>query len=90
MNRKFLKEIIGVMSKVDDPKLMESFMHNILTPSELEEIARRLQIFKMLHKGVAQRDVAKKLGVSIGTVSRGSRELQYGEKGILEVLNNYL
>ncbi|MFH1218297.1 MAG: YerC/YecD family TrpR-related protein [Candidatus Peregrinibacteria bacterium] len=90
MSDKSLKELIEVFSAVKEPKLMESFLRNILTPAELDEIAKRLQIFKMLHKGVPQRMVAKKLGVSIGTISRGSRELKYGEKGIAKVLDNFL
>ena len=82
----FISELISAIAKIDDKKLAEDFLRNILTPKELDEIARRLQIVKMLHKGVPQREVAEKLHVSIGTVSRGSRELQYGPPGFLKVL----
>jgi len=90
MNKQYEKELAKIMALIDDPKLMESFLHNILTPGELIEVSKRLQIFKMLHGGVSQRKVAKKLGVSLGTISRGSRELKYGEKGIVTVLNNFI
>ena len=63
-----------------------AFLQNILTPAELDEIAARLQIVKLLKKGISQRDVAEKLGVSIGTVSRGARELKYGAPGFKTVL----
>ncbi len=62
-----------------------SFLKNILTPAELDEIATRLQIIKLLKKGVSQREVAKKLGVGIATVSRGARELKYGAPGFKDV-----
>jgi len=55
-----------------------NFLKGILTPSELEEIGMRLQIVKMLRKGVPQHKIAEKLGVGVATVTRGSRELKMG------------
>jgi len=86
MNDKFRKELAKVITLIDDPKLAEAFLSNILTPKDLDEISVRLQIFKLLFKGVPQREVSEKLGVSIGTVSRGSRELKYGEPGVKVIL----
>lgn len=80
--KRFYTELAGAVASIDDSKEAAEFLENILTPKEYEEVALRLQIFKMLGKGMPQRDIAKKLGVSIGTISRGSRELQYGPKGI--------
>jgi len=86
MNKKYIEELAEVLVSIKKGAVAESFLHNILTPSELEEISVRLQIVKLLMEGVAQRDVAKKLGVSMGTVSRGSRELKYGTDGFKKVL----
>jgi TrpR family trp operon transcriptional repressor len=86
MNQKYIKELAAIMVSIKDASIGEAFLHNILTPAELDEISKRLQIVKLLLKGVSQRDVAKKLGVSMGTVSRGSRELKYGENGFRKIL----
>ncbi|MEK7547881.1 MAG: YerC/YecD family TrpR-related protein [Patescibacteria group bacterium] len=86
MNQKYIKELATVLVSIKDVSISEAFLHNILTPGELDEISKRLQIVKLLLKGVSQRDVAKKLGVSMGTVSRGSRELKYGENGFRKIL----
>lgn len=83
----YLTELSGAIARIDDSKEALEFLQNILTPKELDEIALRLQIFKMLGKGIPQRDIAQKLGVSIGTISRGSRELQYGPKGIHQLFH---
>ena len=80
-------DLTQAIVKIKDLKLAEDFLRNILTPKELDEIALRLQIVKMLKKGIAQREIAKKLGVSIGTISRGSRELQYGPPGFQKILS---
>lgn len=86
MNKQYITELAEAITSIKSPGLAESFLHNILTPAELEEISKRLQIVKLLMEGVAQRDVAKKLGVSMGTVSRGSREIKYGTDGFKKVL----
>jgi len=88
MKTKYIDELAQTLVSLENKKVAIAFLKNILTPSELEEIATRLQIAKLLNEGVAQRDVAKKLNVSIGTVSRGSRELKYGESGFKQVLND--
>ena len=69
-----LVEFILSLKSREDAK---QFLKSILTPAELEELPKRLQIFKMLDKGIPQRKIAEKLNVSIGTVSRGSRVLKY-------------
>ncbi|MBI5753697.1 helix-turn-helix domain-containing protein [Candidatus Peregrinibacteria bacterium] len=86
MEKQYVKELAKTVASIRDNELAEAFLHNILTPAELDEISKRLQIVKLLMKGVSQRDVAKKLGVSMGTVSRGSRELKYGENGFKKIL----
>lgn len=78
MDKTFIQELAEIIVRIHDKKMAENFMSNILTPAERDEIALRLQIFKQLKKGIPQRKVAETLKVSIGTVSRGARELKYG------------
>lgn len=87
MNSEYVDQLAELISKIKDQSLLKAFLSNILTPADLDEISVRLQVFKLLHKGLAQREVAQKLGVSIGTVSRGARELKYGEAGIKVILD---
>lgn len=86
MKDKFINELVETITSLKEKNLTLAFLRNILTSAELDEIATRLQIVKLLKKGVPQREVAEKLGVSIGTVSRGARELKYGEPGFKQVL----
>ena len=78
VNKKYINELAEVVAAIANKKDAAKFLEGMLTPAELEEISNRLQILKMLKKSTPQREVAKKLGVSIGTISRGSRELKYG------------
>lgn len=86
MKNKFINELAETIISLKEKNLTLAFLKNILTSAELDEIATRLQIVKLLKKGVPQREVAEKLGVSIGTVSRGARELKYGKPGFKQVL----
>lgn len=86
MNKKFVKELAEAIVKIKNRKLAENFLSNILTPIELDEISRRLQIVKMLKKNIPQRRVAKSLNVAIATVSRGARELKYGKAGFKNII----
>lgn len=84
--QKYLQELAKALVLIDNEELSEEFLTNILTPTELEEISKRLQIVKMLDAGIPQREIAEKLGVSIATITRGSRELKYGVSGFKKIL----
>jgi len=57
---------------------MFDFLKGILTPGEIVELSKRLQIVKMLKKGIPHQRIARQLEVGVGTVTRGSRELRKG------------
>ena len=80
MNRKYLDELINVLMIESNrgEKELEIFLRGILTPSELEQLAKRLQIVKKLKLGENQRQIATDLEVGIATVTRGSREIEKG------------
>ena len=76
-----LRDFVTQLQRQRGTKKLEEFLHAVLTPKEIAEISRRLQIIKMLQAGVPQREIAKTLGVGIATVTKGSRELQRGKFG---------
>ncbi len=71
---------------IKNKKEMEDFLMGLLTPAELEEIPKRLQIVIRLLKGQSQRQVADKLGVGLATVTRGARELKAGRFKVVKHL----
>lgn len=76
--RRFFWELVEEFFRIGSQNEMADFLRGILTPSEIEEIPKRLQIVKLLKAGVAQKEIAKRLGVGIATVTRGSKEVQKG------------
>lgn len=78
MSDKYLNELVQTLAAFSDHKQLRKFLVAILTPKELDELPKRLQIIKMLKKGVAQRDISAKLKVGVATITRGSKELHKG------------
>jgi TrpR family transcriptional regulator, trp operon repressor len=74
--KKYFDELIRLFVKTKDSKKMRDLLKSVLTPREIEAIGNRLAIAKMLKKGISQREIAKRLGVGIATVTRGSREIK--------------
>jgi len=65
-----------VLVHTTDVKAAKKLLQDVLTPNELESILTRIQIMTLLRKGLTQRDVAKRVGVSIAKVIHGARFLK--------------
>lgn len=78
MKKRDFDFLIAVLLEIKEKKELSDFLRGILTPKELEEIPQRLLIVKMLKQGIPQHEIAKKLGVGVATVTRGSKELKKG------------
>lgn len=75
---KSYKQLLKLLAHSRTMKEWDEFLHDLLTPRERASLAERWQIVQFLSKGIPQRDVAKKLGVSISKITRGSKVLQKG------------
>lgn len=78
MIKRDVTQLIDTLLSFQTRSEMHNFLEGILTPKEIEEITKRLEIIKMLKAGISQHEISKKLGVGIATVTRGSKELQKG------------
>lgn len=64
--------LLALLCGITDPKAMNSALQILLSPSELQDIEHRLEIFQLLAKKMPQREIAARLGVGIATVTRGA------------------
>jgi len=79
-------ELYRLISTVRTPAEARQLLHDLLTPRELTEIAKRWQVVLELAAGTAQREIVKKVGVGMATVTRGSRALRFGKGGFQHFL----
>jgi TrpR family trp operon transcriptional repressor len=76
MKNKYFEQLIDKFLELKTRAEIRAFLQVLLSPKELEEIPVRYEITKLLKQGVSQREIAKKLGVGIATVTRGSKEVK--------------
>jgi len=87
---KGIKEISDILSRISDPQLIEDFFVCILTKRELDEVAGRWELVKLLDQGITQRKIAQKLGMSLCKITRGSKELKKKNSALKRVIDEYL
>lgn len=76
MNREALDELCSALAFADDPALIGDFLACLLTPTELREVASRWALVREIDAGTTQREIARKMGLSLCKITRGSRELK--------------
>ena len=81
-----IRELAAAFSRLGDAGTAEDFLRAILTPRELDKIALRWRLIKLLREGQSQRHIAGELGISLCKITRGSRELKHGPAGFRKVV----
>lgn len=83
---KHYKEFCALLASIESPKEADELVQDLFTPQEIAALSERWQLIQLLAKGVPQREIAETLNISISTVTRGSRALQFGTGGFKHFL----
>src|SRR4051812_8269571 len=59
----------------------EAFFADLCTPAELDALAGRWKVARLLDKRIPYREISLKTGISTATVTRVARCLTYGKDG---------
>ena len=76
----------GILT-LQTPEECKSFLEDLCTSSELQEMSRRLLAARMLRANRIYTDIAAETGLSTATISRVNRCLKYGTDGYVTVLD---
>lgn len=82
------KELLGVIFSLETIEEMNRFFEELFTAAELDDISLRWKLMKDLHQGMTQRSIAKKYGISLCKITRGSKILKDKDSSVLKVLKN--
>jgi len=83
---KNLLELATALAVTENRILIKNFLHRLLTPAEVSDIAARWALVKALEQGIPQREIAKSMGLSLCKITRGSRELKSPDKAFQKML----
>jgi TrpR-related protein YerC/YecD len=75
-----LGALMKVLALLDRPSDCARFLEDLCTPTELEALADRWEVARMVAGGVPYREIAETTGVSTATIARVSRCIS-GEVG---------
>ncbi|UFT99920.1 YerC/YecD family TrpR-related protein [Radiobacillus kanasensis] len=81
-----LDELFDAILSLKDREECYRFFDDIATMSEIQSLAQRLQVAKMLQDGYTYGVIVKESGASTTTISRVKRCLTYGNDGYKMVL----
>ena len=80
-------DLINAFSMVKTPYETTLLMQDLLTASEVEQLAKRLRIAKLLLSGETQREISKELHCSLATITKVSAWLNQGGEGLKKIIN---
>lgn len=76
-----LNRLYQAFTKLNTAEEAASFLSDLCTFKELEDMAQRLAAAGMLKQGENYMKIASEIGISTATISRVSRALNYGSGG---------
>ena len=82
-----MKELFDAILSLETPEETESFFRDLCTLSELEAMAHRWQVARLLEQGLPYLEIAERTGASTTTVTRVAHWLRHGEGGYRQALD---
>ena len=78
--------LIHALLSLEDESECVAFLEDLMTRRELDDIAQRMQVVKMLSQQAVYSKIVEKTGASTATISRVNRAYLYGSGGYAKIL----
>lgn len=82
-----VERLLEAFASLNDPDAVFAFLQDVCTVREIQEMAQRLEVARMLAAGEHYDNIREATGASTTTISRVSRCLNYGADGYRSVLD---
>ena len=76
-----MAELFGAIASLESRRETERFFRDLCTLSELEAMAHRWQVARLLEEGLPYLEIAERTHASTTTVTRVAHWLRHGEGG---------
>ena len=74
-------ELVQTIANLQGPAEVGRFLRDLCTLSELEAMAHRWEVARLLDEGLPYLEIARRTGASTTTVTRVAHWLRHGEDG---------
>lgn len=82
-----VEDLIATIATIKERKVVEQFLRDLCTRTELTAMAQRWEVAQLVDQGVPYAQIAKRTGASTATVTRVAQWLRHGEGGYRAVLD---
>lgn len=82
----FIHRFWDAVTLIEDRSEAIAFLKDLLTPTEVRMLAKRLQIADMLAKGYKYDDIKTHVRVTVQTISHVNNKLNFGDDGLIKIL----
>jgi len=82
-----MRDLFDAISKLETRQELEAFLRDLCTLSELEAMAHRWEVARLVDQGLPYLEVAQRTGASTTTVTRVAHWLHHGEGGYRTALD---
>lgn len=82
----FIHRFWDAVTLLEERNEVVAFLKDLLTPTEIRMVAKRLQIADMLAKGYKYQDIKNFVRVTEQTIASVNNKLQFGEDGLVKIL----
>jgi TrpR-related protein YerC/YecD len=76
-----MRELFDAVRSLKSRQELEAFLRDLCTLGELEAMAHRWQVARLVDQGLPYTEIAEKTGASTATVTRVAHWLNHGEGG---------
>ena len=76
-----MTDLFEAIAQLRSPEEVEIFCRDLCTLAELEAMAHRWQVVRLLEQGLPYLEIAQRTGASTTTVTRVAHWLRHGEGG---------
>src|SRR5205085_4220167 len=76
-----IKDLCGAIASLRSPEEAGRFLRDLCTLSELEAMAHRWQVARLLEEGLPYLEISRRTHASTTTVTRVAHWMRYGEDG---------
>ena len=82
-----MEDLFEAIRSLEGKDEVERFLRDLCTLSELEAMAHRWEVVKLLDQGLPYQEIARQTGASTTTVTRVAHWLRHGEGGYRTALD---